>query len=142
MTDDTNEPLREHPASPSALEAALKALASAETFSPLDDRKPPRLDRSVKTEFLRRTIARAMSAKAQNRVFALRRMEPLLARQEAGGAIGPANGMLLGSIANAYPVSHSAMRRELRGLDAVGLIEIAEQIELRLWVAPYRSHNS
>ncbi len=65
-------------------------------------------------------------------------MELLLARQEAGGTLGPAS-FLLGSIAQAYPVSHRAMRLELRGLGVQNLVEAAEQIELGFWAAPYRS---
>ena len=140
MTDDTNEPMRQHPAATPALQASLLALASPETFSRLDDQRRYSFD-TVWTEFLRRSIPRAKTDRAQRRVRALRQMEQLIARQEAGYTIGM-QGHLLGSIARAYPVSHSLMRRELRGLKDIDPVEFAEQIELRLWVAPYRFHNS
>ena len=138
MIDDPNLPHRRFAVASAALKAALDAFVAPDEMSPLDDRQPPRFDRSVKTEFLRRTIARVVTPRQEKRVFPLRRMEELLARQEAGGTLGPA-GFLLGSIARAYPVSHRAMRLELRGLGVQKLVEAAEQIELGFWAAPYRS---
>ena len=140
MTDDPNEPMRQHPAATPALQAALKALASPETFSPLDDLRHHSFD-TVWTEFLRRTIPRAKTDRAQRRLRGLRQMEQLIARQEAGFKIGM-QGHLLGSIAREFPVSHSLMRRELRGLKDIDPVEFAEQIELGLWVPPYRDQNS
>lgn len=138
MTDDPDDPLRGHPDATPEMRAFLQALASPETFTPLDDQRPTGyLDGTVWTVFLRQTIARAVTERGRKRVEALRKMEQLIARQEAGFRIGM-EGHLLGSIARAYPVSHSLMRRELRGLKTVNLIELAEQIELGHWVAPYR----
>lgn len=140
MTDDPNEPMRPHPAATPALQAALKALASPETFSRLDDHSRYSLD-TIWTEFLRHSIPRAKTDRAQRRIRALRQMEQLIARQEAGYGIGM-QGFLLGSIARVYPVSHSLMRRELRGLKEIDPVEFAEQVELALWVPPNRFHNS
>ena len=124
---------------PPELAAAIHERLASERFEPFDDRSPPRFDSRAKTEFLRRTIARAFSERALRRVHGLRQMEELLAKQEAGGSIGLA-GFLLGSIAKAFPISHSAMRRELRGREARGFVELAEQIELRYRVQPHRGH--
>lgn len=139
MTDDPNDAMRRHPAATPALQAALKALASPETFSPLDDLRQQRFD-TVWTEFLRRTIPRANTDSARRRLGALRQMEQLIARQEAGFRIGM-QGFLLGSIAREYPVSHSLMRRELRGFKEIDPVEFAEQIELGLWVPPLRPRD-
>jgi hypothetical protein len=138
MSYSSDGPKHPYGTESAALEAALRAWTSPEALSPLDDRRPPRFDTSVKTEFLRRTIARAVTPRAGKRVFGLRQMEPLLARQEAGFPIGVA-GHLLGSIARVFPVSHRAMRLELRGRGVQHLVEVAEQIELGLWAAPYRA---
>ncbi len=138
MTDNPNLPHHRFAVASAALKAALEAYVAPEAPPPLDDRTPPRFDRSAKTEFLRRTIARAVTPRQEKRVFPLRRMEDLLARQEAGGTLGH-TGFLLGSIAQAFPVSHRAMRLELRGLGVQNLVEAAEQIELGFWAAPYRS---
>lgn len=137
MTKDDNEP--GHPEVSAALKAALQALASPETFMPLDDQARYSVD-TVWTDFLRRTIPRATTDRARRRLRGLRQMEQLIARQEAGYKIGM-EGHLLGSIARKFPVSHSLMRRELRGLKDVDPVEFAEQIELGLWVPPHRTYD-
>jgi hypothetical protein len=65
---------------------------------------PPDFDRAARTVFLKRTIARAMTPRARNRVHALRELERLIAIKADGGSLG-VRGHLLASIARDYPVS-------------------------------------
>ncbi|MCT2538758.1 hypothetical protein [Sedimentimonas flavescens] len=95
---------------------------------------PPKFDETAQTEFLKRTLARAMTERALKRAVALKQMEVLLGRVARGQTLG-VQGFLLSSIAREYPVSHRAMDLELRGKGPQGLVEVAEQIELKLWVA-------
>jgi hypothetical protein len=112
-------------------------LLARQNLHRLDDLAAPRLDHRAKTVFLRRTLARAVTPRAARRAATLRRMEDMIAHQEAGGLLRM-NGHLLGSMVRAYPVSHSAIRREIRFKTPQKLVEIAEQIELGLWVEPSR----
>lgn len=102
--------------------------------------EPPNLDASAKTVFLKRTSARALNPRRQERVRALRQLEDLLdavvSRRPLGGS-----GFLLNSLGNAYPVSKRAMELELRGLRPQRLVEAAEQIELKLWVTPLHDRS-
>ena len=95
----------------------------------------PIFDDSVRTVFLRLSIARAMTPRARARIHALRELERLLAiaadRQQLG-----VRGFLLNSLGKDFPVSKRAMELELLGRGPQGLVEVAEQIELKLWVAP------
>jgi hypothetical protein len=95
----------------------------------------PELDATAKTNFLKRTIARAVTPRAQERVQALRTLEDLLDGVVSRRPLG-AQGYLLNSMCRAYPVSKRAIELELRGRGPQRLIEAAEQIELRLWVTP------
>ena len=97
--------------------------------------EPPQFDQTVKTEFLRRTIARAMTPRRRARVHALRELERLLAIATSGCHLG-VRGFLLNSIGQNYPVSKRAMELELQGQGPQRLVEAAEQIELKLWVMP------
>lgn len=95
----------------------------------------PEFDTTAKTIFLKLTIARALTPRARARVHALRKLEELLARAAAGHSLG-VQGFLLSSLGTEYPVSKRAMELELRGRGPQRLVEAAEQIELKLWVAP------
>jgi len=92
-------------------------------------------DPTVRTEFLRRTIARAITPRARTRVHALRELERLIAIKADGGSLG-VQGHLLASIARDYPVSNRALALELFGHGPQGLVDVAEQVELRMWAAP------
>ena len=102
----------------------------------MEQHHPPRFDQTVRTVFLRLTIARAVTPRARARVHGLRELERLLAIAAGGYQLG-VRGFLLNSLARDYPVSKRAMERELRGYGPQGLVEAAEQIELRLWVMPH-----
>ena len=99
------------------------------------DFDPPAFDPTARTEFLRRTIARAMTPRARARVHALRELERLIAIKADGRSLG-VQGHLLASIARDYPVSNRAMSLELFGHGPQGLVDVAEQVELRMWAAP------
>lgn len=102
----------------------------------MTNHQAPHFDKTAKTEFLKRTMARAVTPRSRERAHALRKLEELLARAVARRSLG-VQGFLLSSIAKEYPVSKRAMELELRGFGPQGLVEAAEQIELRLWVAPH-----
>ena len=141
MTETPEYPNERWPGASRALLQALHDWLVEDSLAVRDDRLAPRFDPSAQTEFLRRTLARAVvfsGPQVERRLRGLRRMEALLARQEEGYRIG-VEGHLLGSIARAYPVSHRAMRLELRGLGVQRLVEVAEQVELGFWAAPYRT---
>lgn len=95
----------------------------------MDGHEPPKLDTTLKTDFLRRTCARAMTPRGLQRARALRELERLLFSAESGFSIGM-EGHLLGSIARKYPISARAIVLELRGQGPQRLVEVAEQIEL------------
>lgn len=92
--------------------------------------------RPAQTEFLRLTIARAVTPRMHQRAQALTEMERLLMVWWRGGQLG-VRGHLLGSLHSRYPVSHRAIEMELRGFGPQGLVEAAEQIELRFWTRGY-----
>ncbi len=93
----------------------------------------------MRTVFLRLTIERAMTPRTRARVHALRELERLLAIAANRHQLG-VRGFFLGSLGRDYPVSKRAMELELLGYGPQGLVEAAEQIELRLWVA-YRARR-
>jgi hypothetical protein len=93
---------------------------------------PTFFDRTVRTEFLRQTIARALTPRARARVHALRELERLIAIKADGGSLG-VRLHLAGSLARQYPVSHRAITLELFGHGPQGLVDVAEQVELALW---------
>ena len=64
-------------------------------------------------------------------------MERLLAIVANGGQLG-VRGFLLNSIGRDFPVSKRAMDLELCGFGVQRLVEAAEQVELKLWVAQHR----
>jgi hypothetical protein len=90
-----------------------------------------------RTSFLKQTMARAVTPRAKARAEALRELERLIAIKADGGSLG-VRGHLLASIARDYPVSNRALALELFGHGPQGLVEVAEQIELRLWL-PFKS---
>lgn len=94
----------------------------------------PTSPKGPRTKFLRLTSQRAVLPRWRERVAALERMERLIAIQARGGKIG-VEGHLLASITRAFPVSHRAMRMELYGYGYQPLVEVAEQIELRIMIS-------
>ena len=62
-------------------------------------------------------------------------LERLIAIKADGGSLG-VQGHLLASIARDYPVSNRALALELFGHGPQGLVDVAEQVELRMWAAP------
>ena len=94
----------------------------------------PSFDHSAETDFLKRSIARAITPRTKARVEALKRLEPLVARTIRGAPLG-VQGYLLSSLTRQYPISYRAIFLELSGHGPQRLVEVAEQVELRLWVA-------
>jgi hypothetical protein len=90
-----------------------------------------------RTSFLKQTLARALFPRAKARGEALCELERLIAIKADGGSLG-VRGHLLASLARDYPVSHRAMALELFGHGSQGLVGVAEQVELKMWVAPPR----
>jgi len=97
----------------------------------MPDRSQPYRLHQPRTTFLKRTLARALTPRSKARAEALRELERLIAIKADGGSLG-VRGHLLASIAREFPVSNRALARELFGFGPQGLVEVAEQVELRL----------
>jgi hypothetical protein len=85
-----------------------------------------------RTTFLKQTLERALTPRAQSRGEALRELERLIAIKADGGSLG-VRLHLAGSLARQFPVSHRAITLELFGHGPQGLVDVAEQVELGLW---------
>lgn len=89
----------------------------------------------ARTEFVRRSEARALTPRGLVRLAALRDAERLLTTATLGLPLGTM-GYLLNSFTGAFPVSTRAIEAELTEQGPWQLVEVAERVELGLWRPP------
>lgn len=90
---------------------------------------PDQCAATARTAFVRRSLARAVVPRWQERARALVMLEAILARPN-GPERGRRDHLVAGLLITAYPISYIAIRLELEGHGAQALAQIAEQLEL------------
>jgi hypothetical protein len=93
--------------------------------------------RKPRTQFLQRTLQRAVAPRWAERARHLGQLENLIYRAEHG-FVGVPTLFLLSSIARKYPLSMKAMQWEICWGDQITPVELAEMIELELRGGPPR----